>query len=335
MFLIKSWRHDKKKGYIYRGWRTGVGWVWRAILLGSILSKLFQWWKEGVKKSVTLSSLSSTAIRDIICHCPSWESAQKTCPQICQPSLLQIPMKEGIIDRKVDCVVRLLGSPQAFYESFSLKNLQGFFLSRSFKSHCSNRGYGTSKSCWYERAVRANSYNPEGSLPHPSPSWTCMLLSICSLVYLYLQHHFPSGDQVSQLCEKWHDHSTFFLIFKGNYFSCVLFLYILTWHPLFHPSTVFLGIWVISGINHQLRITEQTHIYTCTCARAHTHTHICCFTIANSSLSCIMCLLPHFANYVVSSATCLLKTLWDGSVLIGFLCEITPIIDMIQNWKRT
>lgn len=160
--------------------------------------KAFSVVNGGGKKTVTLSSLSSTAIRDIVCHCPSWESAQKTCPRICQPSLLQVPMKEGILDRKVECVIGLLGSTQetTFYESFSLKTLQGFFPSRSFKSHCSHRGYGTSESCWCDRAVRASSCNPEGSSPHPSSYWTCTLLSICSLVYLQLQHHFPLGPSV-------------------------------------------------------------------------------------------------------------------------------------------
>lgn len=156
-------------------------------------------------------------------------------------------------------------------------NLKSIFLSRSFKTCWNNRGQGTSESNtwrWPEGVVTANSCEPDDSPPHTVPAqfWLFAPLSICIFSIISPQDpKCPSCVKNDMVIKCF---GFFFSFLKV--ISCVLVLYILTWHPSFHSCTVFLRIWAISGINHHLWITEQTHVYT----QTHTHAQICCFVMA-------------------------------------------------------
>lgn len=188
---------------MYSSWRSGAGRVRMATATVIEESgRVPHHWSfltgegRGQKKSA-LSNVSSNASRgtggDVTVFFS--ESVQKTYPQICQPSLLPASVKEGILDRKMECVARLLGSTTeaTFYESFSLKNPQGFF---SYLGHSKltvaieNKELQKAVHRDDKGSVQANSCHPYDPSPGSLPTLYQNDLFVGSFVHL--QHHFPS-----------------------------------------------------------------------------------------------------------------------------------------------
>lgn len=276
---------------------------------------------------MTLSSLSPNASRDTEGVATPLKSAQKICPQTFQPSLLQVPVKEAIPDKKMECVVEF--NPR-------LRFLQKLLsISKAFSCLDHSKLALATEDKELLKAVHVDDMREWSRQTVVILMIPLLTLYLDDFVYLHLWVSTPSASfplrilTVPAVWKMTWSLNILFSIFKGNFLCLVL--YILTWHLSFHSCTVFLRIWAISRINHQLRITEQTHVYTC----KHTNTHTCTdLLLCHGSLSCITSFLSHFASYAVSFTTCLLKTLRDGKVLFESFYEITPIIDMIPNWSR-
>lgn len=209
-------------------------------------------------------------------------------------------------------------------------NVKSIFLSRSFKTCWNNRGQGTSESNtwrWLEGVVTANSCEPDDSPPHTVPAqfWLFAPLSICIFSIISPQDpKCPScvkNDMVIKCFGFF-----FFFIFKGN-FLCFGFVYLNLASFISFLHCVLKNMSNFRDKSPSLDYRADT--------RVHTNTHACTdLLLCHGSLSCITSLPFHFANYAVSFATCLLKTLWNGRVLFGSLYEITSIIDMTPNWSR-
>lgn len=104
-------------------------------------------------------------------------------------------------------------------------NLKSIFLSRSFKTCCSNWGQGTSESStwrWHEGVVTANNCDPDDFPPHTVPAWFSLFapLSIYTFSVISPQDtNWPSCVKNDMVIK------CFVSIFKGN-FLCFGFVYL-------------------------------------------------------------------------------------------------------------